>query len=587
MGGFRYVDSRRGCFRSRMSPRIVSYLLALLFVRPVAVASGEQPATVATYRMLPGHPGRAAPFESVTVTRDAPGRDGRTEWELQATAKGASDPAFRLRVTSEADPLDRGLERREIERYALWIPATKERYEYRDRTTGRALVPEWREFTTQFFPVPAPAAPRRDGVPVTCRFLGHVLSLERVASAGPLAAWSDVRVLTIDSGLQIGTGRTVKDREERRLPQTPEPRDYDYVEWSRSDYEDMIAAGFNSFALVPGIEAWLRGQPVFYRRGPGGDAPLRWPADFYRSNFQDSVMFEDEPACVMLRDETLQKSIRSFTDLAEVLRARIRSTYARESRALERHLRARGEALGDLVLAQPFPVWETRYETAWYQLEAGFSGFVHEGRYHLEDFYQSGHSFDAWVEASTGIAREHTAGEMLRFHYAFLRGAARHHGKHWGTSIYGQADPDIAPLAVTLAYDLGARWVWFWTSDHGHHLPWPEQLALARHLRAHQKAHPRPSIREPATVERAIVLPRGSFLFIESPTARRNPWDLWWLRALDPAGENEASRRYRGFRRRALSEVHRALDTGTDFAITVDDGRPIDGYREVVRIEPP
>ena len=49
------------------------------------------------------------------------------------------------------------------------------------------------------------------------------------------------------------------------------------------------------FALVPGIERYVRSQPVFYRRDLRGDAPLSWPADFYRSNYRGSLMYEDEP----------------------------------------------------------------------------------------------------------------------------------------------------------------------------------------------------------------------------------------------------------------------------------------------------
>jgi dephospho-CoA kinase len=37
--------------------------------------------------------------------------------------------------------------------------------------------------------------------------------------------------------------------------------------------------------------------------------------------------------------------------------------------------------------------------------------------------------------------------------------------------------------------------------------------------------------------------------------------------------------------RRALEAVHRCLDRGESFDLTVDDGRPIKGYRRIVRVD--
>lgn len=56
---------------------------------------------------------------------------------------------------------------------------------------------------------------------------------------------------------------------------------------------------------------------------------------------------------------------------------------------------------------------------------------------------------------------------------------------------------------------------------------------------------------------------------------------------MSSTGTNEASRLYRELRRRAMVEVHRAFGDGVDLAITVDDGKPIAGYRELNRVEAP
>jgi hypothetical protein len=123
---------------------------------------------------------------------------------------------------------------------------------------------------------------------------------------------------------------------------------------------------------------------------------------------------------------------------------------------------------------------------------------------------------------------------------------------------------------------MGARYVWFWTSDHDHHVPWPEQLELARRLKSHAEAHPRPSIYgPPAVVDKAIVIPHGYFPSLEN---------LWWVRVLDPEGKNEASLRYRRLMQRTLQAYHEALDQGEDFDFVIDMGKQPTGYRKIVRV---
>jgi hypothetical protein len=123
---------------------------------------------------------------------------------------------------------------------------------------------------------------------------------------------------------------------------------------------------------------------------------------------------------------------------------------------------------------------------------------------------------------------------------------------------------------------MQARYLWFWTSDHDHHMPWPEQLALARAIRDHAAAHRRPSLASgPAELDKAIAIPYGYFPSLEN---------LWWVRVLDREGKNDASMRYRRLMKRLLGEVHAAMDADERFDITVDDGRQIRGSRAVVRI---
>ncbi|MBI4606208.1 MAG: hypothetical protein HY721_29935 [Planctomycetes bacterium] len=562
-----------------------SISLALFAILATAHAqSPPAPGTHGHYLVLTGKTHAPAPFASVDVVygpreKLAAGREALW-WELSARPRApegkeaeAQAPLFRLRVLTRRDPLASPAEPLDFLRYVLRLDRTGETLEYRDVRTGRALLPGWRGFERLFVPRRARATGGAP-LPETAELLGHVLTLQHTGGGVAWEPWDGTVLLDLDPELLVGTGRNFRDAEGSRLPQKPERRNYTYVPFTREEYGVMIETGINLFTVDPKQAEWVRGKPVFFLRGAGGSPPLEYPADLYRSNYLGPVMFMDEPAIILVGDVEIHRTLRHFSDAAAALHKRIREQYeggeGYSAFHLERSLEQAGANLGDMRLEQhDFPAWETLFELSHYELAAGLAGVVHEARYQLAPF-------DEAVARWSGAPRKHTARELLRYHYAFLRGAARTFEKDWGTSIYGQCDPAIAPEAVTLAYDMGARYVWFWTSDHDHHMPWPEQLELARHLKRHAAAHPRPSIRGPAPVlDVAIAIPDGFFVSLEN---------LWWVRALDKERTNEASQRYNRLLRRVLEQFHRACDAGEDFDVVVDDGRTIAGYRSVVRV---
>jgi hypothetical protein len=286
-------------------------------------------------------------------------------------------------------------------------------------------------------------------------------------------------------------------------------------------------------------------------------------------------MFMDEPTILLMGDRSLRDRVWYFSDAATAIERRVHALY-NSSEDYGRYLLERpneGKRLntGDMRLDQyDFPTWETIYETAFYQMAGGCNGIAHEGRYQLADF-------DKAVARYTHKEANHTVEQLLRYHYAFLRGAARPFNKYWGTAIYGQCDPTIAPKALTLAYDMGARYLWFWTSDHDHHLPWVEQVELARALRKHAAEHPRGSIfGSKPKLDKVIVIPYGSIASLEIPS---------WIRVLgEESTRAQASQQYHRFMGRVLAAVQDAWDRNEDFDITVDDSREITGYRSIVRI---
>lgn len=566
--------------------RLLQGFALLLTFSGAALADSPAALTRGRYLVLTADPDGPAPFAAVEFTYGPAGVADGVAWQLTVHRDAAADapPLMALRAVTARDPLSDSAESPVFRSYRLRIPETGEAYEYVNVHTNGPLLPAWRDFVKFFVPRPARAARRQAGFPNTCDYLGHVLTLQRTDAKAEWPEWQGLQTLRLDPELLIGTGRNFKDSEGHRLPQKPQRQNYTYVPFTQEDYRVMIEAGVNLFTIAPEQEPFVRGEPVFYLRGKvDGRPPLRYPADLYRSNYVGATMFMDEPTILLIGDRNVHNTLRYFSDAANLIARRVEARYLDDgvygAFHLERLLRQHKVSFGAMRLAQTdYPAWETVYETAYYQLAGGLAGFVHEGRYELE-------GFNRLARASSGLERRYSAEEMFKFIYAQMRGPARRFGKDWGTSIYGQADPRLSPLALSMAYDRGARYLWFWTSDHEHHLPWPEQLELTRAVRRHAAGHPRGSIRAgQPTLDKVIVIPYGYFLTLEPEPGRERGLPLWWVRELDEQRKNEASQRYRRLLARVFAEVNRALDAGQEFDITMDDGMELNGYREVIRV---
>jgi len=562
---------------------MIAFLSTIVFC--VVTGASYSEAVSGRYRVLPGGPEEAPPFDVVSVTlgpSESIGNKACRWWQIEVFKTEAdTTPLFKLRaLTVGRDPFDRSNKAMVFKRYILKIPATNDNLEYRNVHTHEAMLPFWKDFDRYFIPLRSLGSREQFGLPNTIEYLGHTLTLVKAEPSAEWKQWTDVKVLDLDPELLIGTGRSFKDKEGHRLPPG---QDYTYVPITGDDYRLMIKTGFNLFTVGPDQEQYVRSEPVFYLRGTSNSWPLSFPADLYRSNYLGAVMFMDEPTMRLTGDKHIHNTLRYFSDFASVIRQRVHTRYYGTEHygayLLEHRLKAENKInLGDMRLMQhDYPSWETALETTFYQMAGGCNGLVHEGRYQLSEF-QDG--MDRW----TGVKRTYTAEEYLRYEYALLRGGTRPFGKFWGTSIYGQADPALSPLAVTLAYDMGARYIWFWTSDHDHHLPWNEQLQLVKVLKSHAKTHPRPSIfGDQPTRDAVIVIPYGYFLSLQHGGSNIHA-NLWWVRELDTEGRNESSRRYRRVMERAHKAVIECYERGEDFDITVDDGRKIVGYKRVIRI---
>lgn len=566
-----------------MKPQYTLHIAVAAFLTFSATRSSAVPAsgTRLSFVVLSTQAEVAPPFTAVDIIYGpnvgGPGTAPNRQWwqlEIRTNADASTSPQCIVRGLTSSDPLS-ARRRLQFFRYQLRLPGTGEAFEYVDVHSGLALLPPWLDFEKNFVPTPAEGCPRQSGAPETCLFLGHVLSLSHIGQDSAWAPWPDVKRLNLNREVLVGTGRNFKDVEGRRLTQTPQPRNYTYTNFVASDYSSMIEAGMNLFTLAAEQEQWVRAEPVFYLRTPDGAPPLLYPADLYRANYLGPSMFMDEPACVLGWDKYASRMLTHFSDAAVLIEKRTQTTFESDASYygrswLERLWRKLGVNFGGMRLAQvELPVWETQYDATFYEMKGGGSGIVHEGRYQL-------HEFDDMMAQFSGEQRRHAVKEILQWHYAFLRGGTRPFGKFWGTAIYGQCDPAIAPQAFTTAYDMGARYFWFWTSDHGHHVPWPEQLALARTLKTYARANPRPSIYAPRPkTDKVILLPNGYFAAYASPAR---------LRCLDQEGKSADSQSYKILQRRLADAVEECFRKGEDFDIAVDDGRPIKGYRRVVKL---
>lgn len=486
-------------------------------------------------------------------------------WEMAVEKPDGS--AFTVRALSERVPMvGSGGDIGRVHRYLL-KEGSRPFMDYRDKASGGPLLPGF-DFRTQLLPQPTPGSPFDGVFATTGTCIGGAVQLMETGHGKPLADAGETKLVSLDPTLIVGTGRCFRDTDDGRVT----GRDYSYRPFRPEEYDEMEAAGVNFF-IVDGAEreSWVRERPAFYTKAPVFED---FPNILYRSNYRGMTMFMDEPAILTDFSPCLHA-----TDAANLLRLRVAETYASRSyygsRALAAQLEKAGVCLGTWELVEwDIPAWEAVYAAAYHEAEGGASGVVHEGRYQAA-------VFNTVLNDFFGPGLEVTSEELLVLHYAFLRGAARCFNKTWGTSIYGQADPNISPLAVKKAYDMGARYIWFWTSDHGHHVPYREQLELTRILREHEKAHPRRPIRDLLRKPKvAVAFPEGYIGWSEFW-----PSGIWNNERFGFKKPNEQGVPYGSIIAAALKAGVALARKGTEFDFVVDgEAARKAGYDRIIRI---
>ncbi|HON65782.1 MAG TPA: KUP/HAK/KT family potassium transporter, partial [Phycisphaerae bacterium] len=395
-------------------------------------------------------------------------------WELTAVARDRG--TWGVRILSERAPMTAHEGVGEIERY-LYRDGEGHVCEYRYTATGRALLPSL-QFRESFLPRVAPDAVFKKGFASAGAFIGHVLVRGEPVEPPVFVSFDNPRVLNLRSDLIIGTQACVRieGEEDKTKKQEGNHKERPYT---RAEYETMIAAGMNFFEIGGDLQ-WLMYEPVFFRTPPS------FPDTFYRSNWVPGRMFIDEPSVRMGWSGGIPANATGPEQVAEAMRQRVASHYTLEHRKLPH---GNGSETGTLDLyAPPAISWDTDYWSAWWQLAAGAPAVVHEGRY-----VHRGYGWEPEALFGPEGLDDLTFRDQVNCLNAFLRGAARAFDGDWGTSVYPEGEPGLRLPALIQAYDMGARYLWFWTYPP---LTYAVERELCEGILRHAAAHPRGDLKK-------------------------------------------------------------------------------------------
>jgi hypothetical protein len=386
----------------------------------------------------------------------------------------------------------------------------------------------------------------------------------------------------------VGVPSNSRTRDDRRRY---DGSDYEMVRLTRDDYGEMIRAGMNCFRVDAEQAGWLADEPVFVWGIGGKDVPF--PECLFRSTWIGPALFFDEPM-VHTRDYILRPRLAKEPDFRKSITPQIAlhefTNYFHETVArgtpwsLINGLRSRPDVdLGTLNFPQRnLYTWETMIASAAWQLTVETNGgpcaivFEPPGRVGARRTLP-----EMNMVYGCQIPPDHPS-HLADILVGFLRGAARAADKDWGMSIYGGVDQADAPLLLTHAYDLGAKYFFFWDNAQYACVPFGECLALSRHLQAHVASNPsRDDGRIKHAAEVAILLPPGYNL----GHVHMGRGNLWGLGELNLERKNRHGISYRRVMGNFFTEIERCLRLGVAFDLLWDlDGMNLKDYREVVRV---
>lgn len=548
----------------RISYSVILTLLILTSAQAIAV---NKPPLRALYKAaLPPNPHQKLIASVEIAVAPAPDRENLHWYKLNCTK--VSGDSFTIWLLADANPFSTAsTAKANFHRYILREPGQTP-LEYINQRSGKALLPLF-DFRERLLPH---SADDTDEILFEKGFfLGHPLKRQKNLTPQPVNPPENITKLFLNPDLLIGTSRNFRDDGTGRKT---EKDNYNYTPFTEKNYDEMIAAGINYFTPKQQQVNWICRRAVFYE---GYSPEIAFPEELFRSNFRGLSMFIDEPAC---RLAGKYEPNASPSDAVKLIQNHIKAR--RTNKGYHNLLLKNGIDLGSLELLEPaVPLWETYVGTSYYQLEAYPYGLVQECRWQIHPGnFDRGRMLQR-INARFGTDIPIEPNNLFLWYYSQIIGPARALNARWGMSIYGHAEPELRLPSMKLAYDLGASFIWFWTSDHNHHVPYTEQLALTRQITDYARTHPRANLQKLLRRAKvAIVLPYGytlpscwllsmfgSHIF---SLDRKNKFDITYQQLLAPA----------------IKEIERCLKNNIPYDV-IPAGKQFNPgeYEEVIRIE--
>jgi hypothetical protein len=565
-----------------------------LVVLAVLCVSDARASWTATYQLenVEDLPGSVVKTLTWSAGPTETGDNGDSQWFFLHAIKGDGEE-FRVWWLSRGYPPDSLTAAREATaRYIVQV-GSAQALEFFDRHTKDAVLPSlggWKFL----IPRAVKGAFGKATLPQRVAYLGHTYVLQEESALAPATtgrasmALPASRMIELRAGVLIGAASHRKQKDPTRRY---DRSDYEMVPLTEEDYREMAEAGVNCFRVDAKQVDWIAEWNVFHW-GVGG-ADVRYPECLYRSNYLGPALYFDEPG-VVTRDSVVRPRLAKDPEQRKAVTPQLvledfRKHFHHElsdgppARFL-RGLAARPDVdLGSMAfLQQNLYTWETIVSTGSVQLAADEAGpptaivFEPPGRVGTRrTLPEINMTYGCQIPADSPK-------NFIEIIYGFLRGAARLTGKNWGMSIYGAVDRTDAFWFQTHAYDLGAKFFFYWDSYQLAAVPYPEYLALSRNLAAHVESHPDRDLAKLKTAaEVVILLPAGYNL----GHVHLGKGSLWGLGELNLERRNREGVKYRVVMANFFTEIERLIRLGVAYDLLWDDPElTLAGYREVVRI---
>jgi len=459
--------------------------------------------------------------------------------------------------------------------------------EFSDQNQGNPILPTtgaWEYLLPRSSQSKNPISSKSEQVSM----LGHEYSLSSSSTERLVKLPKSIHQIKLTPDLIIGVPHNQKIKDEaRRWDET----DYEYKQLTKSNYSEMINHGMNYFNVNSKQVKWIENENVYFWGIGGKD--ISYPETLYRSNYIGPVIFFDEPM-VVTRDHSMKPMFKKDPESRKTVtvdnffeafkKVYHKKKYVHGPTSLINGLSQRKDVdVGSMIfLQQNIYSWETMPASALYQLSEGNTSppnamvFETPGRFGTKRILpELNMCFDCQIPVDNPK-------NLISMMNGFMRGAAHMTDKEWGMSIYGQVDRADASWFLTHAYDQGSTIFMYWDSYQMAAVPYPEYLAMSKHLREHAQRHPNRNLDKlKKAAEVAIRIPPG----YNMGHVKMGIGHISGLGELNRERLNTEGVKHGTVMSNFYIEVERCVRLGIEFDAFWDlDGFDFRGYSEIIKI---